>query len=466
MAGNDKSQVADERCATERVGEIRRPSFVYWSLCPIVPARIRCDSSVMKTRLRSRPILALCAPAIGLAGVLAASCGVTESSDNSAFLLVTLLAARGGQSASSTALPPLRLTTGQSASVVVGQTNFTSNSCNRGGTAGAATLCFPRGMRATQSQLFVADPGNNRVLGFGGVPASSAASADLVAGQSSFTATGSGSSAQQLNGPYDVGSGSSELAVADHANQRVPLYGSIPAASNPAAARALGAVTAAVAGGGSCTADQIIDPRAVTLVDGKVIVADRSGHRVLIWNSVPSSSGVAADLVLGQPNKTTCTSGHSPAAANSLSNPIGVWSDGTRLLVVDGANNRVLIWNTFPGTDGQAADVVLGQSSMSTRAGTITATGMNSPSGVFSNGTEVFVVDNASSRVLVWNSFPTSNGAAADAVLGQSNFTTGTANSGGIGAATLNGPFGVEQSGNKLLISDEDNHRVLIYQGN
>ena len=36
-------------------------------------------------------------------------------------------------------------------------------------------------------------------------------------------------------------------------------------------------------------------------------------------------------------------------------------SDGSKLLVCDKDNNRVLIWNTVPTTNGQPADVVVGQ---------------------------------------------------------------------------------------------------------
>ena len=33
--------------------------------------------------------------------------------------------------------------------------------------------------------------------------------------------------------------------------------------------------------------------------------------------------------------------------------PTDVWSDGTRLFVVDQGNNRILGWNTFPTQSGQ-----------------------------------------------------------------------------------------------------------------
>ena len=88
-------------------------------------------------------------------------------------------------------------------------------------------------------------------------------------------------------------------------------------------------------------------------------------------------------------------------------------------------NNRVLIWNTFPTTNGQAADVVLGPAGLHLpdRRPT-TSSRMSSPTGVSSTGKQLFVADTSNSRVLVWNTCPTANGQPADVVLGQPDFTS------------------------------------------
>ena len=49
-----------------------------------------------------------------------------------------------------------------------------------------------------------------------------------------------------------------------------------------------------------------------------------------------------------------------------LSSPTGVLIVGSRLLVADQQNSRVLIWNTFPTQANQPADLVLGQEQLST----------------------------------------------------------------------------------------------------
>ena len=65
-------------------------------------------------------------------------------------------------------------------------------------------------------------------------------------------------------------------------------------------------------------------------------------------------------------------------------NPTSVTTDGTRLFVSDLGFNRVLIWNTIPTANGQAADVVVGQPDMvssipNNAFSTDTTTGIQTP---------------------------------------------------------------------------------------
>src|SRR5262249_33581239 len=107
-------------------------------------------------------------------------------------------------------------------------------------------------------------------------------------------------------------------------------------------------------------------PQGVWIQNGKLYVCDTQYNRVLIWNSIPTTNGAAADVVLGQTNMTTfvqpdLTQQKNNVTASALLNPVAVSSDGTRLFVTDLGYNRVLIWNTIPTSNGQAADVAVGQ---------------------------------------------------------------------------------------------------------
>lgn len=106
----------------------------------------------------------------------------------------------------------------------------------------------------------------------------------------------------------------------------------------------------------------LLAPRGVTLVGGKLLVCDTGQNRVFIWNQVPQSTYQAPDLFLGQDDRAaTGRNAHGAVSATTLQYPSGLWSDGKQLIVADAWNHRVLIWKTFPTYSSQAADIVLGQ---------------------------------------------------------------------------------------------------------
>jgi len=57
--------------------------------------------------------------------------------------------------------------------------------------------------------------------------------------------------------------------------------------------------------GGIPTAKSMRGPQGVWIQNGKLFVADTQNHRVLIFNSIPTANGAAADLVLGQKSLTS-----------------------------------------------------------------------------------------------------------------------------------------------------------------
>src|SRR5581483_4518697 len=168
--------------------------------------------------------------------------------------------------------------------------------------------------------------------------------------------------------------------------------------------------------------------------DGNILVlADTDNNRILIWKSIPTNTNQAADIVLGQPNFTSATVGLSNSG---MRGPQGVWIQGNQLFVADTQNSRVLIWNHIPSSNNQPADIVLGQPNFNTAPPSTTtdlpATSSNlfSPVSVTSDGTHLFVTDLGHQRVLIWNSIPTQNNQAADVVVGQQSMTAELDNGG------------------------------------
>jgi sugar lactone lactonase YvrE len=117
------------------------------------------------------------------------------------------------------------LTSGEAASLVIGQSNFSKNLCNRGGSASASSLCSPKGITLDKAgNLYVADADNNRVLLYLN-PLTGNVVADRVFGQANFTTTACSTGASGLCGPHRVRvSRNGQLLVSDSDNNRVLEY--------------------------------------------------------------------------------------------------------------------------------------------------------------------------------------------------------------------------------------------------
>jgi len=374
--------------------------------------------------------------------------------------------------------PTGSLSTYEAASIAIGQPDFLTGTPNTGGLS-ASSLNRPTGRVAVAAdgRVFVADSENNRVVAYSGIPGSMGAQATLVLGQPDFLHDDDGQATPVgMSRPSSVAIANNVLLVSDRGSGRVEIWNPIPTISGMAPNVFVGKEDGSSSFIGCDGSHLEVASEVFVTPQGKLIVVDDAQHRILVWNAIPSQSGQAADLVLGQADPQTCGSNRNGNAdANTLSAPEGVWSDGTRLVVADSGNNRVLVWNSFPTQNGQAADLVLGQNLFTnTIANDDNQDGnptplqasnrvLNMPFSVASDGTRLAVADNLNNRVLVWNAFPTSNFAPADIVLGQADFThVGVNASGPISAKGLRKPSGLAFIGGRLLIQDRDNNRIMV----
>ncbi|HEX8697850.1 MAG TPA: hypothetical protein VF815_03345 [Myxococcaceae bacterium] len=368
------------------------------------------------------------------------------------------------------------LTTFQAAIRVIGQSDFTSRDPHQGSVASFLSLEGPWGNPVfAGGKLYVSDRESNRLMGFNGLPTQNGAPASFVLGQPDFASTTGSAGRDGLSRPAGGASDGTRLAVADRSNSRVLLYDSLPSSTGAQPDRVLGQPDFSTTSFG-CSATKLTLPEDVFLGHGKLVVADSSNNRVLVWNSVTAASGTAADLVLGQPSFTTCaandtngdgTQDSAPSAATFF-DPSGVWTDGTRLLVADTSNNRVLLWTQFPTRNGQPADIVIGQPDFTSNAAATSASRLSAPYFVNSTGRQIFVSEEQNHRVTVWNQFPSAHGTPANTVLGQPDFTSkhqgdpagGTTPS----ARSLYRPAGVLLAPPYLVVSDYGNNRLLVFE--
>lgn len=208
-------------------------------------------------------------------------------------------------------------------------------------------------------------------------------------------------------------------------------------------------------------------PRAVFLGDEHLVVADSGNHRVLIWNGIPTTDEQPADVVLGQPDGQTegpAAGGRGPERGMHL--PTGVLIHQGRLIVADAWHHRILIWNSVPTLSDTAPDVILGQPDASSvevnRGGPCSAISLYWPFGIAIVGTSFWVADTGNRRVLGWRNGIPEPDQPADVVLGQPDAVSNAENRGAdAGPASFRWAHDIAGREDLLLVADAGDHRVL-----
>lgn len=371
----------------------------------------------------------------------------------------------------------------------IGQTNLTTCTNNNHAQAGTngPIAGYAENSADPEAGVWVLGHSHHRITHYGFTAANSnGPSSDILLGQPIYgvnrTLAG-GLSSTRLVRPSGVAigttGGNTRMAVVDSGASRVLLYDSSPTANNPVPSRVLGQsgfTAGAVNRGGSASSNTMNLPVGVWTNGNRLIVADTGNHRLLGWRNWPTSDGQAADFVVGQTDMTTVTGNN---GSNRLNSPYTVFAspvpsataDDNYIWVADRANHRVVayqvLWRTTP-LDPPAAAMshffVLGQTTLTGNTNTTTQNGLNAPRGVWSDGSMVVVADSGNNRVLIWNSVNTASlGPNADIVLGQPDFTTSTANNGGLSSSSLDLPTAVWVDGTRLFVVDAGNQRILVW---
>jgi uncharacterized protein (TIGR03437 family) len=336
------------------------------------------------------------------------------------------------------------------ATVVLGQPDFVTLTSNL--TVNQSNLRQPTAVASDGVHLVVADTNHNRVLIWNRIPTSNDTNADVVVGQTDFGGSGippnNTPTATSLRGPQGVWIQSGKLFVADTQNNRILIYNHIPTSNGAAADVVLGQpdFTTFVQQDlnqqtASAANNTLLNPSSVTSDGVHLFVADLGYNRVMIWNSIPTTNQAPADVEIGQPDFTTgianyaftgnasaklgdgfyespalCTVSNGRDASDNytfpnycnatLNLPRFAISDGTRLFVADGGNDRVLEYYTIPTQNAAVADVVIGQTEGDVVVTSDAADGMNTPTSLALDGTNLYVADPYNRRVLVYTISP------------------------------------------------------------
>ena len=360
--------------------------------------------------------------------------------------------------------------------LIIGQKDSSGRSSNEGQQfPNERTLSFSPGGQLfrggiafdPQGNLWISDPGNNRVLRFPAsaldVGATNEPAANLVLGQSDFTSN------------------------------------TLPQGIDQSPCGATKVV------GRICAKNFLNHPSGLAFdTKGRLFVADDQG-RVLVFVP-PFLSGQFAARIMGVVFPTLTNQNPLRVSDTTLGVPQGVFFLGDKPFVVDNTDARILGYDSFDqwpdenavdGTISPAAKVVVGQASFqafnsnrglaqpnaSSLAGPQPSSNVQGPvAGVFL-GTDMYVVDTGNNRVLVFPQQPGGQYLSANRLLGQLDFQYNSLNliegrefgfNGNINSCVVNGQFAFGLGGSVVIdtssdpphmyVSDPLNNRVLGYR--
>ncbi|KPA18056.1 Cadherin domain protein, partial [Candidatus Magnetomorum sp. HK-1] len=359
------------------------------------------------------------------------------------------------------------------ADVVLGQPDFTSNAS--GTTDNIFNSPHNIAVDPTTGKIFVCDTSNNRILRFSATNAAiNGASAEAVLGQANFTSgsvnRGGSVAANTLNAPIDnFVDVFGRLWVCDHANYRVLRFDNASSISSGADANFVLGQPDFTTNSGATSINKMNRPVGIWYDPaGRLWVSEYDNSRVLRFDCVDSkSNGADADGVLGQTSFTTASTSTTQSLMKSTFSVFGDTSGS--IYITDYSNNRILRFdNAALKANGADADGVLGQPDYTSNGAIVSQTGMDTAiSAKLDDKGRLYVSEADSNRIVIFNDANNkANGAAADYVLGQPDFTSNTINNGGISAKTINSPRHLffDPDNNHLWVADKSNHRVLRYR--
>lgn len=274
-------------------------------------------------------------------------------------------------------------------------------------------------------------------------------------------------------------SGKTKLAVAEWGHQRVLIWNQIPTMNRPADV-VLGQQDLM-----TTTYGRIYNPANLGILytpwslasnGSNLIIAERNYHRLTIWSALPVQSGIDRLLAptgfWGQLSYVSPKPNAGLPAVSSLGvqNPMVFAEDRPdgAVFVADSGNHRVLVFDGMPADAMTAPRWVIGQPDFTSSSIRPPELGLGNPLGLFSDGTQLFVADEAWNRVLVYELPITRNDPTPVMVLGQPDLSSIAGNHGGPPSAnTLYAPYDVALTNlggvRQLYVLDSRNHRVLRY---
>ena len=262
---------------------------------------------------------------------------------------------------------------------------------------------------------------------------------------------GNGNAARFTN-PFDITSDGSHLYIADTLNNKIrridPATGVVTTPFGPAAG-------SSASGDADATgnAARFNVPSGITSDETSLYVADLSNNKI---RRIVIATG--AVTTLAGPAAGSTVSGDADGTGNAarFNSPTGIATDGTNLYVSDSANRKVRQIVIATGVVTTLAGPAPGSIIQGHADGTGNAARFDTPYGIVTDGTNLYMVDRAGARIrqiVVATAVVTTLAGPAPGALGSGD-ADGTGN-----AARFNQPERVTTDGTSLYVTDSLNHK-------
>ncbi len=295
------------------------------------------------------------------------------------------------------------------------------------GISTAAVFNFPVGITTDGTHLFVADTFNNAirkvVIATGVVTTVAGASA-------SGTANGTGTAAR-FSYPYGITTDGTSLYVSDYGNHMIR---SIDINSGVVTTLAGSATSGSSNGVGAAASFK--NPRGITTDGVNVFVADSGNH---IVRKIVIKTGTVTTLAGSGLTGAVDDNG----VAASFNSPEELTTNGTALFLTDSSNNNIRKVSIATG----AVTTMAGSTTAGSADGIGTAARFNSPTGITTDGTNLYVADSKNNTI---RKIDIVSGAVTT-VAGSGS--PGYGNGDGL-SSTFSQPMGITSDGANLFVSD------------
>jgi sugar lactone lactonase YvrE len=304
-------------------------------------------------------------------------------------------------------------------------------------TGSLARFFSPSSLEAIGTDLYVADTGNQVLRKI-----DASAFVTTLAGSALATglADGTGASAR-FNGPKGIGTNGTWLYVADtqnHAIRRVTVAGvATTVAGNPPQAGTID---------GSGTSARFRAPAGAAGLGDNVFVADTGNHTI---RKITSTGAVTTPA--GNPGVSGFADG--TGTSGFFTSPQGIVAVGSDLYVADSGNHAIR-----KVTSAGAVTTFAGAPPPTSIRGLVNGTGtaarFDTPKGIATDGSSLFVADTGNHvirKIEIATGVVTT--LAGSGAAGFSNNSTGT-------SASFNAPEGIAVIGSNLYVADTGNHAV------